>query len=345
MKSVKFLPLLSLLVVGAVHAMSLAPTPAPVKPAAPASTPDAASKYPIFMLNSLDATVSVIDPVTWTETQRINTGKEPHHLYLTPDQKSLIVANALSDSLTFIDPKTAEVQRTIPKIIDPYHLRFSPDMKWFVTAANRLNHIDIYSWNGTEPTLVKRIPTGKTPSHLWIDTASTVIYSSMQDSDEIVAIDIATQTLKWRSKVGSTPADIFGTPDDKFLLVALTGGDSVEVYDLTGTSPKLVKTIKTDKGAHSFRAAGDKRHVFVSNRVANNISKIDYQTMTVVDSLPGPSGPDDMEITADGKTLYVASRWAGKMTMIDIATRQVVRQVKVGKSPHGIWTLNHAPRQ
>ena len=83
----------------------------------------------------------------------------------------------------------------------------------------------------------------------------------------------------------------------------------------------------------------------MSNRVANNISKIDYQSMTVVDSLPGPSGPDDMEITADGKTLYVASRWAGKMTMIDIATRQVVRQIKVGKSPHGIWTLNHAPRQ
>ena len=62
----------------------------------------------MFVLNSLDADVSVIDPVTWREIKRIPTGKEPHHLYMTPDEKSLIVANALADSLTFIDPRTAD---------------------------------------------------------------------------------------------------------------------------------------------------------------------------------------------------------------------------------------------
>ena len=50
---------------------------------------------PIFVLNSQDANVSVIDPQTWAVTQRIPTGKEPHHLYLTPDEKSVIVANAV----------------------------------------------------------------------------------------------------------------------------------------------------------------------------------------------------------------------------------------------------------
>ena len=49
-------------------------------------------------------------------------------------------------------------------------------------------------------------------------------------------------------------------------------------------------------------------------------------------------------ITADGKTILVASRWAKKLTVIDIPTRKVVRQVRVGKSPHGVWTLDHAPR-
>ena len=112
---------------------------------------------PVFLLNSLDATISVIDPVNWTETKRISTGKEPHHLYLTPDEKSLIVANALGDSLTFIDPRTAEVQRVVRDTLDPYQLRFSPDMKWFVTVANRLNHIDLYRWDGQNLTLAKRI--------------------------------------------------------------------------------------------------------------------------------------------------------------------------------------------
>ncbi|MEN9538772.1 MAG: hypothetical protein RLZZ126_1007, partial [Pseudomonadota bacterium] len=105
-----------------------------------------AAEPPLLVLNSLDATISVIDPVTWRETARLPTGKEPHHLYLTPDEKSVIVANALGNSLTFVDPRTAQIQRTIRDVADPYHLRFSPDMKWFVTAANRLNHIDIYRW-------------------------------------------------------------------------------------------------------------------------------------------------------------------------------------------------------
>jgi YVTN family beta-propeller protein len=310
-----------------------------------APLPAHAQANPIFVLNSLDASVSVIDPTSWKETRRIPTGKEPHHLYLTPDEKSLIIANALSDSLLFVDPKTAEVQRTVRGILDPYQLRFSPDMKWFVTVANRLNHVDIYHWNGTELTLAKRISTGKTPSHLWIDSKSSTIYATMQDSDELVAIDLPTQTLKWRSKTGAMPADVFGTPDDKFLLIGLTGGDGVEVYDVTGAAPRLVKLLKTGEGAHAFRGAGDKRHVFVSNRVANTISKIDYQTMTVVESYPAPSGPDCMDLSADGHYIYVASRWAKKLSVIDTRTRQVVRQVNVGKSPHGVWTLDHAPRQ
>jgi YVTN family beta-propeller protein len=166
----------------------------------------------------------------------------------------------------------------------------------------------------------------------------------MQDSDEVVAIDLATQTLKSRTPVGAVPADVFGTPDDKFLLVGLTGSDGVEVYDISGTLPKLVKKIPTGKGAHAFRALGDKKHVMVSNRVTNSISQIDYTEMAVVAQFPGPSGPDCMDITADGKYILVASRWARKLTVIDIATRKVIRQVPVGKSPHGVWTLDHAPR-
>jgi YVTN family beta-propeller protein len=304
----------------------------------------AAQPAPIFVLNSLDANVSIIDPVTWKEVRRLPTGKEPHHLYLTPDEKSLIVANSLSDSLTFIDPRTAEVQRIVRGTLDPYQLRFSPDMKWFVTAANRLNHVDVYRWDGANLQLAARVSTGKTPSHIWIDTRSTTAYVSMQDSDELIAIDLATQAIKWRVKTGPMPADVYGTADDRTLLVGLTGADGVEVFDVSGSLPRPLRRIKTGDGAHAFRAAGDKRHVFVSNRVANTISKIDLHSLQVVDSYPAPGGPDCIDVFAGGKMLMVTSRWARKLTVIDTEARKVVRQVAVGKSPHGVWTLDHAPR-
>jgi DNA-binding beta-propeller fold protein YncE len=305
----------------------------------------AAATSPIFVLNSLDANISVIDPVTWTEKQRIPTGKEPHHLYLTPDEKSIIVANAGGDSLTFLDPKTAQVQRVVKGILDPYHLRFSPDMKWFVIAGNRLNHVDIYRWDGSNMTLAKRIPTAKTPSHMWIDSKSTTAYVTMQDSDELVAVDLATQVIRWRTPTGDTPADVIMTSDDRYVLTGLTGGDAVQVFDVSGKEPKLVKQIKTGEGAHAFRAAGDKRHVFVSNRVANTVSKIDMQTLEVVSSFAVPGGPDCMDVSADGKLLFVTARWAKKLTVVDLETRKIVRNINVGRSPHGVWTLDHAARQ
>jgi YVTN family beta-propeller protein len=299
---------------------------------------------PLFVLNSLDANVSVIDPTSWKVTKRIPTGKEPHHIYMTPDEKSVIVANAAGDSLTFIDPRTADVQRVVRGTIDPYHLRFSPDMKWFVTVANRLNHIDIYRWYGKDLTLAKRISSSKTPSHIWIDSKSSTAFTTMQDSDELVAVDLNTQTIKWRVKTGPMPADVFGTPDYKYLLLGMTGGNHVEVYDISGPQAKLHKTIPTGDGAHAFRALGDGRHVFVSNRVANTVNKIDYLKLESVNQFKAPGGPDCMEVSADGKLLFVSSRWIKKVSVIDIDSGKLVRQIPVGKSPHGIWTLDHAKR-
>ncbi|MBI5721136.1 MAG: beta-propeller fold lactonase family protein [Burkholderiales bacterium] len=323
---------------------------APAAPAPAVAAPGPASRAPrpIFVLNSQDADVSIVDPVTWQVSRRVPTGKEPHHLYLTPDEKSVIVANAAGNTLTFLDPLTGEVQRTLRNIADPYHLRFSPDMKWLVIAANRLDHVDIYRWNpAAEPplALARRIPAGKVPSHLAIDSKSTVAYVSLQDSDELMAIELATQQPRWTVKVGKTPADIFLTADDRTLLVGLTGDRFVEAWDVRGPAPVLGKRIATGAGAHAFRAMGDRRHVFVSNRVANTLSLIDAQTLTVVSELPGPGGPDCMELMADGRTLLLSSRWARKLTVIDVPSRQVVRQVSVGRSPHGVWTLDHAPRQ
>lgn len=82
----------------------------------------------------------------------------------------------------------------------------------------------------------------------------------------------------------------------------------------------------------------------MSNRVANTISRIDRQTLEVVDTYPAPGGPDCMELSTDRKTLMVTSRWARKLSFIDVATKTVVRQIKVGRSPR-VWTLGHVARR
>ena len=93
---------------------------------------------------------------------------------------------------------TGEVKRRLPRISDPYQLGYSPDGKWFVPISLRLDRVDIYSMPNYE--LQARIPTAKTPSHVAFARDSSTAYVTMQDSDELVAIDLAAHKEVWRMK-------------------------------------------------------------------------------------------------------------------------------------------------
>jgi YVTN family beta-propeller protein len=126
------------------------------------------------------------------------------------------------------------------------------------------------------------------------------------------------------------------TPGDQYLLVGITGEDNVQVIDWKNR--KEVKRIITGKGAHNFRPLGDKKHVFVTNRIASSISLINMQTLEKVGDISGlPAGPDDMEITPDGKTMWVTCRFSKKVAVIDIPSMKVMTVIPVGRSPHGVF--------
>lgn len=296
----------------------------------------------VVVLNSGDATVTLIDRDTQKVLETFPVGKEPHHLIATPDDKSLIVANAVGNDLVFLDPVTGKVQQRVPNIDDPYQIGFSPDQKWFLTTGNRLDRVDVYRWDGKALKIAKQLPLAKTPSHIAFTADSRVAFVTLQDSNEVVAIDLPTQTVMWRMNAGSAPAGVWVTPDQKYLLVGMTGADYVAVIDWHTRT--VVKQIQTGKGAHNFRAVGDKRHLFLSNRVSGTISIVDQQTLTKVGDITGlPAGPDDMELTADGKTLWVSFRWARAVGLIDVASRKLVKTIRVGRSPHGIYFRTRAP--
>lgn len=296
----------------------------------------------VVVLNSRDATVQLLDQATYGVLSTFPVGKEPHHLMETPDGKSLIVASSVGNELIFLDPKSGQIQRRIKDILDPYQIGFSPDQKWFISNSLRLDRVDLYRYDGKTLTLAKRIPLPKLPSHMVFNDSSTMAFITQQGSDEVSAIDLETQSVKWTMKVGPAPAGITMTPDGKYLLVGIMGADYVEVIDWK--TQKTVKRIKAGAGTHNFRALGDKRMTFVSNRVSNTINIIDQQTLENVGTINVPGGPDCMEITPDGKTMWVTLRWIKKVAVIDLVTRKVIKLIPVGRSPHGVYFADHAPR-
>ncbi|MGF6568780.1 DNA-binding beta-propeller fold protein YncE [Paraburkholderia sp. GAS333] len=297
----------------------------------------------VIVLNSGEATLSLIDEASRQVVGTVPTGKEPHHLMATPDNSSLIVANSVSNNLMFVDPKSGQVQRWVENIEDPYQIGFSPDRKWLVTTGLRLDRLDIYHYDSkNQMTLASRLPLAVMPSHMAFTNDSKTVFVTLQVSGELAAIDLATQTVKWKMKVGKVPAGLWMTPGEKYLLIGMTGADYVAVVDWR--NQKIVKTIPTGKGAHNFRSLADGKHVAVSNRVASTISIIDEESLTNVGDITGlMPGPDDMELSADKRYLWVTFRFAKHIGIIDLTTRKLIQTIAVGRSPHGIYFFNRAP--
>ena len=297
----------------------------------------------VIVLDSAGASITLIDQATRRVSGRVPVGKEPHHLMLLPDGQQLIVADAVGGELNFVDPVSGAYEGRLPGIEDPYQIGFSPDRKWFVANCLRLNRVDIYRYHGGHAfELARRVPLARTPSHMAFTADSRTVFISVQDSDAVAALDLASQTVRWQMLIGRATAGVWMTPGDAYLLVALTGEDAVVAVDWRRR--RIVKRIVTGLAAHNFRSLADHRHVIVSNRMSNTLSIVDMQALRKVGDIRGlRPGPDDCELSTDGRWLWVTFRFAREVGVIDMRTHQLVDVIGVGRSPHGIYFHDRAP--
>lgn len=292
-----------------------------------------------IVLNSGDGTVSVIDRATRKVVNTFPVGKEPHHLIGTLKDDEVVVANAVSNDLVFLDPVSGDVKRRLPRISDPYQLAYSPDGKWFISISLRLNRVDLYSMPNYE--LKARLPAAKTPSHVVFSNDSRMAYVTMQDSHELLAIDISSAKETWRMPIGKTPAGIWLSPQG-LIFVGIMSADYVEVIDPVKRA--VVKRIVTGKGAHNVFPMGNGSKILVSNRVDGTITPVDYKTLVADKPIKVGSGVDCMDISEDGKEVWATVRFEGRVAVIDMTGQKPVHYIPVGRSPHGIYFRSHARR-
>ena len=283
------------------------------------------------VLNSDDDSLSVVDGDTYKEVSRTHIGRGPHHLIETPDRRTLVIAMSGSNELVLIDRATGvEKQRVTAS--DPYQIGFSPDAKWFVAASIRLDRIDIYDAGTYE--LVHRLPAATMPSHIAFSADSKTVFVTLQGTNSLISIDLASGKVNWTVTVGPTPAGVITRPDGT-LLVGIMGANYIVQVD--PTNGNIIGKVTTGAGAHNFLASPDGKTLYVTNRVAGTISVLDADTLEVKNTLQAPGGPDDMAMSPDGQQLWATGRWHAWVDVIDLASGVLKASIPVGRSPHGIF--------
>ena len=193
--------------------------------------------------------------------------------------------------------------------------------------------------NGTftfTPTAAARFAAAKTAG---ADTNSfTVAVSDSQTTTTTtVTVPLSPGDLTLASPLGGlgvTPSGVAVVGNRAY--VANQGSASVVVYDMSGPTAALVKTITVGSGPTGVVVSPDQTKVYVTNAWSNTVSVIDTTTNTVTGTIGVGQGPWALGISPDGTRLYVANLTSYNVSVINTATRTVIASVPVGTYPNGV---------
>lgn len=117
------------------------------------------------------------------------------------------------------------------------------------------------------------------------------------------------------------PHGIVFLPGDSLVAVTSeTTGNVVIVNVLRGTMRAIATT---GQGSHMVGVSADGRWAVTGNMGSHTVSLLDVPGGSFVKSWPVPNTPEALNITPDGKEIWVGSNETGKLTVIDIASNSV----------------------
>jgi YVTN family beta-propeller protein len=288
----------------------------------------------VYVPNSDENTLSVIDPATFTVMGKIPTGQMPHHVTPSWDMQTLYVLNTAGNTIIPIDPRTAQPAAPIP-VIDPYNLYFTPDGTTAIVVAERYKRLDLANPRTWE--VVGSIPVPFAGvDHGDFSADGRYFYASCEFSGWLVKVDLVERRVVADRQIGSQPIDVKMSPDASLLYVADQARHGVIVVDPGDL--REVAFLPTGRGTHGLYTSRDTTKLYASNRLGGSVSVIDFATNRVEATwaIPGGGSPDMGGVSPDGSQLWLSGRHHGEVYAFDTRSGQLITRIRTGAGAHGL---------
>jgi len=305
----------------------------------------------VYVPNSKDGTVTVIDPLTYHVLRTFATGALPQHVVPSYDLLTLWVANNLGNTLTPIDPANGREGPSVP-VADPYNLYFTPDGHWAIVVAERLRRLDFRDAHTMG--LVESVPVAcKGVDHMEFTADGRYAIATCEFSGELLKLELSSRRVVGYLLLDpdglgarAMPQDIRASPDGHVFYVADMMANGVYLVDPDAF--RRVGFVATGKGTHGIYPSRDGRRMYISNRGWNttaggrhgpgSITVLDPTTQRIVATWPVPGGgsPDMGNVTADGRELWLSGRYDSEVYVFDAQTGRLTHRIAVGREPHGL---------
>jgi YVTN family beta-propeller protein len=191
---------------------------------------------------------------------------------------------------------------------------------------------------------VARFAVGRRPQHVVPSWDLRTLWVNDNDSGDLVPIDPATGKPGRRVKVAD-PYNLYFTPDGRYAVVMAERNNALDIRD--AHSMKLVRELPLPcRGVNHADYTADGRYFIASCEFSGHVLKIDATRWKVVKTLrlkPGAM-PQDVKLSPDGTTFYVADMATGGVWTIDAATFRKLGFIPTGRGAHGLYVSRDETR-
>jgi YVTN family beta-propeller protein len=290
----------------------------------------------VYVPNSGDGTVDVIDPLTFKVIDHYAVGSIPHHIAPAWDMSALYVDNEGSSSLTVINIHTGKPTGQTISMPYPYNLYFTPDGTKAIDVVERLQRIEFRDPHHGWKLLGSVAIPWPGADHLDFSADGSYLMISTEYSGVVAKVDVIHMKLVGYVHVGGLPIDVKLSPDGSVFFVSNQGSNGVSVID--PIAMKVIQFIPTGRGAHGFQVSRDTKSLYVSNRLEGSFSVIDFATRKVVAKwyIPGGGSPDMLQLNPAGTQLWASGRYNATVYVMSTVTGKLIARIPVGLEDHGL---------
>lgn len=255
----------------------------------------------LYVTNSLSDDITVIDLGTLRATNDIKVGEHVHGVCAPASGHELFTTIESENNLKIIDTATNQVTGSIPLTGKPNQCAATPDGRFVGVPIRDGDSVDIVDI--AQKRVVKVLPV-KAPHNCYNDGSNDVLFVSSMGSHEINVIDLKKMDYAARIPVGGIPRPYAVTRDGTTMFVALT--------DL-----------------HGF--------AIVSIPERKVLSRVELPPAPPLNCPLEPRTPTHgLELSPDGKKLWVTSLADSGVYVYDVATRKLSELIHVGACPNWI---------
>jgi YVTN family beta-propeller protein len=319
-----------------------------------ASNP-AAGQVRILQTNSgASNNVSVIDPANNRVVAEVAGVPINHGAAASPDGRQLYFSSEAEQTLHVVDGKTLQTTKKIPLSGRPNNISISKDgSRVYIGIVSAPGAVDVVDTRTLEK--VKSIPTKGGIHNVYVTPDGRHVVAGSIAGRLMTVIDASTDEAVWTLFEEGVRPMAFETNADgstKRIFVQLSNIHGFAVVDFAQKKevarvmlPDDVPADKVDKGpfngspSHGLGVAPDGRTLWVTSRPNAKVYVYSLPDLTLLGNADLGGRPDWVTFTPDSKLVYIATENRDITVALDVATRQVVSKIPVGKAPKRVITV------